>query len=218
MHPITPNAYGTILDMLALIGYPGNTGDGFYVTGNFVRLRNCAAQGMGGDGLRIGSKIAPVPPQPANYYNANCCRIENFAAGHNGRDGISIDDASLEPSLDANTIELRAPLCYANGRHGLYLKLTIFGNVITCPLTEGNTGWGIYCDAGSYHNVIVGGDVEANSRTDLRECPVRQSIHRRAEAGRAISQPAAERRLHADLSAPRPPEPAPISSGVAFIR
>ncbi|MEA3013177.1 MAG: hypothetical protein QOD42_1722 [Sphingomonadales bacterium] len=166
---ITPNAYGTILDGVALVGYPGNIGDGFYVTGNYIRLFNCAVQGMGDDGLRIGSRIAPVPPQPANFYNANVCRVENFAAAHNGRDGISIDDASLEPSLDANAIELRAPFCYANGRHGLYLNRTILGNVITCPAMEANSGWGIYCDAGAYHNVIVGGDVEANTAGQIHE-------------------------------------------------
>ena len=135
------------------------------------------------------------------------------------RDGISIDDASLEPSLDANTIELRAPMCYANGRHGLYLKRTMFGNVITCPLMEGNTGWGIYCDAGAYHNVIVGGDVEANTAGQIYEnVPFANRFIDVLKQGAQYHNMLQNGAFTPTSPAPRLPEPAPISSGGASIR
>ncbi|HYD11436.1 MAG TPA: hypothetical protein VEC11_01165 [Allosphingosinicella sp.] len=163
---IPPEAYGTIFDSVAILGEQGNTGDGFYVTGNSVRLINCAVQGMGGDGLRVGSKTANRP-SPALAYNADCFRAVDFSAGHNGRDGINIDD--LSGVTNANAIQLLGPMSFSNGRHGIFVDNAILGNVITCPLAEGNVGWGIYCGPNALNNVFLGGDVEGNQAGQIYE-------------------------------------------------
>jgi hypothetical protein len=158
---ITENAWGTILDGVAVLGEEGNGGDGFYIWGNDVTLIKCVATGMGQDGCRIGSK-ADVDA------NANGWRLSDCSFGYNVRDGLRVDDASEGPT-DANAGLADGLSCVLNGGNGLTIDRGVLGNTFVAPLFEGNQGYGIDLGANATNNIFVGGDVEGNGIANVRE-------------------------------------------------
>ncbi|MBO9624177.1 MAG: hypothetical protein J7500_15825 [Sphingomonas sp.] len=171
---ITPNAYQTVLDGIAIAGITGNGGDGIHIEADCVTLLNCSVFRMGQDGVRIGSKVAN-PYQagpPAVNYNANCFNLISLHSAYNGRDGLHIND--LSGVTNANAGAALRPVLVANGRHGLYVNNAYLGNSFISPLGEANgttdpTGRGVYFDTNALHQVVIGGDLEANTGGDYFE-------------------------------------------------
>jgi hypothetical protein len=159
---IPPAAKGTVIQGLAIRGAVGNGGDGIQVTGDLVSLINCSVDLMGDDGVRIGSKVA-------GSFNADAFRIINLSTGYNGRDGLSIDDASGGPDANAGTVSGLWSLL--NGRHGLYINRALLGNTFSGGVIEGNGtgagGYGIYLDTNAAQNMFIGGNVENNVTGNL---------------------------------------------------
>ena len=156
---LTFTGQSIVLDGIAILGQVGNTGDGLVLLGNSPVVNRAYIAKMGNDGLRIGkSTVTSV--------NVNSFYITNPRCVANGRDGINIDDAGI----NANAGSIINPICTQNGRHGFYGNRAALGVTIIAPTFEDNTGYGAYLDTqwgfiGA--NVIIGGDIEANTAGNL---------------------------------------------------
>jgi hypothetical protein len=161
---IRPGASGTVLDGVCIHGEAGNTGDGFLIESNEIKLLECAATYMGRDGCRIGSATTNE--------NANNFRLVGFRGGYNYGDGLHIDDPS-SGATDANTGLVEGAVLNFNGANGLYMNNAKYGTAFVGCLYEGNgtlgTGYGIYLDSNASQNVFLGGDVEGNATGEIYE-------------------------------------------------
>lgn len=157
---LTFTGQSIVLDGIAVVGQPGNTGDGIVLRGNSPYLNRPFVTGMGQDGIRLGTDSVGS--------NVNSFTIINARCVSNGRDGINIG----EVTLNANAGSFVNPICTQNGRHGFYGGKANLGVTITAPLFEANTGYGAYLssDFGALGpNIIIGGDIEANTAGNLFE-------------------------------------------------
>jgi hypothetical protein len=87
--------------------------------------------------------------------------LDRCVATANVRFGIHLSD----DTFNANALLLLAPMAQFNGSHGIYIYRSKWSQ-ISVPLSELNTGWGIYIEDQAMV-VITGGDVEANTAGNL---------------------------------------------------
>ena len=159
---LTFSGQGIALNGIAIKGAPGNTGCNLVLIGNSPVVRNAFSSGAGSHGIRVGSDTAG--------FNVNSFLLDNPRAISNGGDGIHISDIDD----NANAGLLISPSCRLNIGNGLYGNHCGLGTVIIAPTLEANTGYGAYLDAfwGDVvggPNIMVGGDIEANTAGNLFE-------------------------------------------------
>ena len=157
---LTFTGQSVVLGGIAVVGQPGNTGDGIVLRGNSPYLNRPFVAGMGRDGIRLGTDSVGSNVNSFTIINARCLS--------NGRDGIHIS----EVTINANSGSFVNPICTQNGRHGFYGNKAALGVTISGPLFEANTGHGAYLDTFFGYigaNVIIGGDIEANVAGNLYE-------------------------------------------------
>lgn len=159
---------GVVLDGLAIVGQPGNTDNGVDLRGNSPLLIRPFVTGCGQDGIRIGS-------DNASGDNTNKFHLIGPRCVSNGRDGIHVHSAQI----DANAGLIDHPICNNNTRHGIYGGKAALGVTILTPVCESNAGYGLYTTAewgyiGS--NIVVGGDIEANTAGNVYEAVVGQTL------------------------------------------
>lgn len=123
-----------------IIGQAGNLGDGIQVSGNGVYIDRPFISNMGNDGIRIGTDLV--------YTNCNSAYLNKVISCKNGGQGIHVHDGFSEASgaADANAGTMIQPFCYQNTGSGILMKRAWWWTVIN-PLTEGNTGWGMFVDS-----------------------------------------------------------------------
>jgi hypothetical protein len=148
------SAANTVIENGGVICQVGNGGNGITVLGNGVILRQVYVQSAGRDGIRVGADA------PATC-NANSVMLDRCVATANVRFGIHLSD----DTFNANALLLLAPMAQFNGSHGIYIYRSKWSQ-ISVPLSELNTGWGIYIEDQAMV-VITGGDVEANTAGNL---------------------------------------------------
>ena len=144
-----------------LVCQAGNTGDGVLLAGNSAKLSNFLVHGAGNDGVRVGTGVAAQ--------NTNSCELHHVTSQYNTRHGIFLNDGTGAAGSNTNCCTLIQPFCQLNGGDGIHIKEG-FWNTIINPLTEANSGWGIYLSGVLNNGVpscrqtqIIGGDSEANT-------------------------------------------------------
>jgi hypothetical protein len=145
-----------------VLGITGNTGDGVQIHGNGVHMARAFIGLCGGRGLRIGKDSA--------FQNCNSFNIDKVITALNGDDGLAVHDGWADTvagglgglgqgrGADANAGKLDSCFSYQNGGHGIYLGRTWWTTVVNA-LTEGNGGYGMYCD-----DTVVAPDTVARCR------------------------------------------------------
>jgi len=151
-------AKATVIEGGGLVGQVGNGGDGYSIRANGVILQNPYVTLMGNDGIRIGTDAAGT--------NANSFKIYNPVCVANVRHGIYANDDNTAASTDANAGLLLSPVCLSNSGDGIKFDRANI-NTIVNPLCESNTGTGLLFAGNSIRNVVIGGDVEANTAANI---------------------------------------------------
>ena len=152
---VTITAANTLIEYGGIVGVTGNTGNGYTILANNVRLNQPYVQGCGQDGIRVGSDT------PGSGINANSFQLMSPSSSGNGRYGIHISDGDSTLPSNANAGLILHPLTQNNTSHGIYVNQSNWTQIIG-PLSESNTGYGIYLAALSAIS-IFSGDSEQNT-------------------------------------------------------
>lgn len=155
---------------LQIDGAVGNGSDGVYVYGAHVRVTGVTISNQGGDGLRVGGKVAGknadlgtfqslhllknlgrgvyVHDADGTNINANRCVFNNLDIRENGSDGVTVENA-----IDNDWIGVCTQI---NGGAGIRLKSGAKGQQFFFPYTEADTAGTVLLESGSQENVIFG--------------------------------------------------------------
>jgi hypothetical protein len=151
---LVSNADGTKLEGGGICAESGNGGDLLQVKRNSFVWRGAPYFDRAGrDCIRIGDDNGPS--------NANGFYLEMPIVQRAGRHGINIDD---KPSgaPDANGGLIARTLVQGAAQCGIRFGNANLGNVVSAPIVE-TCGTGLLFDTQSNRNVVVGGDIEANT-------------------------------------------------------
>lgn len=147
---------------LAVRGQSGNTGDGVYLQNGYSpALINVSVAGVGGSGIRIGSKTN-------GNYNVNGWQLTNVTSQKNNQHGVLIYDqttAGLAGSPNANAGTAIGLNVSANSGEGLRIENGQFNTFIGL-LSQQNSNYGVVLigtSTLSLYATFNGGDVEANA-------------------------------------------------------
>jgi hypothetical protein len=152
------NADGITLENFALVCDAGNGGDGVQIKRNTVCLIGRSyVYRAGRDGIRIGDDAGPS--------NANGFYLEQPVVQACGRHGINIDDKA-PGAPDANAGLIVRPLVQGCTSYGIRFGNANLGNTVLAPIVE-TCATGLYFDTLSNRNVVVGGDIEANTTANV---------------------------------------------------
>lgn len=151
---------GSTLEMFAIKGAAGNTGDGIQILAGRCSIKRVSSGGCGQDGIRIGHDLAG--------YNCNLWVIEDVKAKGNGRYGINLDDKPVaSPGLaDANGGMLRHCDLQNNALHGLNIGNSQL-NTIIGVVSQTNSGRGVYFSPLALYNTYIGGDSESSGGDEI---------------------------------------------------
>lgn len=141
----------------------GNTGDGLQLAGNSAKASNFLVHGAGGVGVRVGTNAGD---------NCNSWMLDHVTSQYNTGDGIYIHDGKAG-APDANAGTMIQPFTQLNGGHGINFG-HCFWNTCISPLSETNTGYGIYLSGTlnlgipeCRYTTIIGGDSEGNTAGNI---------------------------------------------------
>lgn len=151
---------GSTIEMLAIKGVAGNTGDGIQILAGRCSIKRVSVSGCGNDAARIGHDLAG--------YNCNLWVVEDLKAKGNGRYGLNIDDKPLaSPGLaDANGGMLRGCDLQNNTSHGLNLGNTQL-NTFIGVVSQTNSGRGVNFSDLAWFNTYIGGDSESSGGDEI---------------------------------------------------
>ena len=152
-------ATNSIIQYGGIVGQAGNTGDGYLIQANSVVLEYPYVEGMGQDGIRVGSDT------PGSGINANSVMMVKPVAQGNTRHGIYLSDGDETLPSNANALTLIAPFVQNNGADGIRVGNSAWSTLLN-PLCETNDGYGIYL-TNNANISIFGGDAEQNVTGDL---------------------------------------------------
>lgn len=127
---------GSVLRGGGVIGSAANTGGGIVIAGNGAQIDRAFVQGTGGDGFRVGT---------ATGTNCNAFRLTKCISIGNSGKGFNIHDGTSSAAANVNAGVLDTCFAQLNGSHGFYVGHA-WWVLILCPLSESNTGYGMYYD------------------------------------------------------------------------
>jgi hypothetical protein len=152
------NSSGVSLENIAIVGEPGNTGDGIYMlNGQTMKLFNVGVAGMGGVGIRIG-------PKSGASGNCNHWQLVGVTSMYNGSHGVLLHDETLVGGPNANAGTANGLHVAGNGGDGLRIENGQF-NTFSGLLSQQNAGYGVSLIGTvpiSLYATFNGGDVETN--------------------------------------------------------
>ena len=132
-----------------------SSGDGIYVKGSRITLRDVTVAWVNGIGIKVGQNATEDG-------NTNAWYLDRCIANYNADHGISIsDDGVKSDGLNANGGTCVAPIVTANTNAGVFIDYA-FGNTFTGVVAQSNN-YGAYLTANSLNNTLYGGDFEGNT-------------------------------------------------------
>lgn len=144
---------GSLMVGGGVVGQVGNTGDNIVLLQNSITCRDVTSVRAGQDGFRVGLDTAR---------NCNAWVLDNCHAYSNVRRGFYIHSGTT----DANSGNAIACQALSNGEDGFYNDNATLNTYTGC-LAESNTGKGLHFGPNAISCVVVGGDREANTSTNL---------------------------------------------------
>jgi hypothetical protein len=164
---ITVTAGNTKIVGGGLLGQTGNTGDGYVIKANGVILDTPYVEKMGQDGIRVGVDT------PGSGINANSFLLIRPTSSINGRHGIYVSDGDATLPSNANAGTIIQPLTQNNGSDGIRIGNSSWTALFN-PLSESNTGYGLYLAPLSAISVY-GGDLEVNTAGDFYQADTQKN-------------------------------------------